>query len=234
MSLARVAIRSVQRLISFRLPAKVMNGLFEGAPLEKNYIGSSLLPKQLGTYESELAPDIQRIVTLGNCDSLLDIGCAGGYYISVCHYLNPKLYIRGIDISQKSAAAIQRYCVKYKVNVDLKVKAAEADDIYSMCAEFKRPLIIIDIEGSEFSLFSEFDFSRARNAFFVVEVHPQMQIDSDEIAKIFTDTHNVKIVKFINYSISEKTKVTLQALYRLIRIHELRDPSTYYLIIQPK
>ncbi|MFQ3224327.1 MAG: hypothetical protein ACI8Z5_000575 [Lentimonas sp.] len=59
---------------------RVLNGRFKGMHYpQKASVGSELDPKLLGSYESELVAIIHLILTQ-NDTTIIDIGCAEGYY----------------------------------------------------------------------------------------------------------------------------------------------------------
>lgn len=57
----------------------ILSGPFKGLMYPRESVGSAWAPKLLGTYESELSPTIERIVS-GGYRSVVDIGAAEGYY----------------------------------------------------------------------------------------------------------------------------------------------------------
>lgn len=71
-------LRITNRVIARHGPF-VLGGPFKGMRYLRQSAGSVLNPKLVGSYEAELHPALERVIA-ANYSTLIDIGCAEGYY----------------------------------------------------------------------------------------------------------------------------------------------------------
>jgi hypothetical protein len=229
--LKRLPFKLLQFFVIFFLPSQILNGAFKNTPLQKNWIGSSMLPKILGTYEREVAAYVKQILK-SKIDAVINIGCAGGYYLSVADFVNKKIDLIGID---NSANAIRELAIlnrKRKKKITLIQKFAEIDDFYHFAKKYQHPFFIIDIESAEFSLFQKLKNKKIlMNSFLFIEIH-KFSKDFYNIGEFFEKTHHVKIIPFRNYFL--RSTFNVSEFFKLLIIHEFRNPNTEYLILKPK
>jgi SAM-dependent methyltransferase len=228
----RIAFKISQIFISNFYPSKILNGNFKNTPLIKNWVGSSMLPKILGTYESEAADELLNILVNENIDSVIDIGCAGGYYLAIANHLNPELDLVGIDISSKAELQIRKYNNKFGTSIFFIKGYADNTHLINFAMKYKRPLFIIDIEGGEYDLLNfNQDNTIFKNSFFFIESHEFKNLTNFSIKNKFSKTHNIVTVDFNFYDFYNFKMPN--DLYKLIKRHELRDINTKYLFLKP-
>ena len=76
-----------QATLAFLLPKRILAGPFTGMRYRAQSTGSVLLPKLIGSYESELWPVFEK-VRQGVYDVFVDVGAAEGYYaVGVSKYI---------------------------------------------------------------------------------------------------------------------------------------------------
>lgn len=174
----------------------VANGPFKGLqyPSAKSF-GSPLLPKLLGSYESELQPVLDGMLSTGYT-TIVDIGCAEGYYAIGLARRLPRAEVYAFDTDAKA----RQMCLEMaKLN-----GVADRIHIGGLCDEQvlrslplgDRALILSDCEGYEGSLFS------ARLAEFlvrhdvIIETHDFIDIElSVKMRDAFAKTHHVRSIK---------------------------------------
>jgi len=144
---SRAFVKACQLIISKFYPSEILEGKFKNTPLIKNWVGSSMLPKILGSYESEAAEEIFNIITNQNIDSVIDIGCAGGYYLAVANQLNPNLSLVGIDISSKAEVEIKKYNDKFGTSIQFIKDHADQKYLIDFANRYSHPFFILDIDG---------------------------------------------------------------------------------------
>ena len=84
---------------------EVLNGPFKGMKYpEFLSLGSTLIPKLIGSYEAELHPIIDEIIACGY-EEIWDVGCAEGYYAVGLALMSPTSKIRAYDIDIHSRKA---------------------------------------------------------------------------------------------------------------------------------
>src|ERR1044072_5114497 len=77
----------------------VQEGPFKNMVYVPKSVGSTLVPKLLGSYESELHSTLEEIIDR-NYQKIIDIGCAEGYYAVGLALKNPKTKIHAFDTDQ--------------------------------------------------------------------------------------------------------------------------------------
>jgi hypothetical protein len=167
----------------------VANGPFKGLryPAAESY-GSLLLPKLLGSYESELHPVLERIFA-NDCTAIVDIGCAEGYYA-----IGLGLRFMGASIyAFDTSPTARRMCADMAALNGL----GNRIHIGSVCDEQTlrsiplgdRALIISDCEGYENWLFNCELAEFLTNHDVIIETHDFIDIDiSSNLRRVFCKT----------------------------------------------
>lgn len=173
----------------------VINGPFKGLKYPDFIsLGSTLIPKLLGSYEAELHNIIHEIIEFGYVE-IWDVGCAEGYYAVGLAMRSPESKIIAFDIDVNSRNAclkmIELNNVKSQVSIQSKCDAKKINDF-----EFKRGLIISDCEGFEYELFSKVNISE-KNLNYLIEIHewPLEFNMALKIGELFSRTHNLQIIE---------------------------------------
>lgn len=187
--------RFEQRRGRFFSGLTVADGPFAGLryPAAVAY-GSSLWPKLLGTYESELHPALARL-RRRTYDDLVDIGFAEGYYLVGLAGWFPSARVWGFDPS----ADAHRLCTSLAAANSLPpsrlrlATAATADALVP--ALTGRTLVVCDCEGHEAELFASDRIDRWRHADLLIETHDFLiPGTAAAISARLAPTHVVEIV----------------------------------------
>lgn len=151
--------------------------------------GSCLVPKLLGSYESELHPVINRICNT-RYDQVFDIGCAEGYYAVGLAMRMPSAKIFAFDTSVAALALCSQMAAMNDVaDRILNSSFCDADTLRSV-SPGSRGLIISDCEGYELNLFSEDVVPCLASHDILIELHDFMNIEiSRTIKNRFAATH---------------------------------------------
>ncbi len=174
----------------------VAGGPFRGMryPSGQSY-GSALLPKLLGSYESELHPVLEGMLA-NEYTAIVDIGCAEGYYAVGLGLRVARADIYAFDISPDA----RKLCGDMaKLNgIDGRVR------IGGFCDEAAlrsiplggKALIISDCEGYEGVLFTSEIAEYLAKHDIIVETHDFIDIDiSTRLRDVFARTHQVRSIK---------------------------------------
>ena len=171
----------------------VLSGPFAGMVYVPQATGSALMPKLVGSYEAELHQLIDQIV-ITDYDTVIDVGCAEGYYAIGLAMRLPKAHIYAFDIDLKA----QRLCramsqlngVENRVTVSGKCGNEELNTLLT-----KKSLIVCDCEGFEAELLRP-DLSRKLNhADILVEFHEHLNVGlTSLLLSRFHETHRATIV----------------------------------------
>jgi hypothetical protein len=212
----RLMVRLVQLfLILFRYTSSsIYTGPFKGYKVEGNAIGSVKLPKLLGTYELEISDKIYEIFTDKSMLKFFDVGCAGGYYLSLASQINPGLSIIGYDTNKSAVDYVTRNLPGVTVH--------NKEFHFNKISKISDTFILIDIEGSEESLLQEIDPQKLQNVHIIVELH------EDKVKPSFIET--LKLNPNVNSFIPYNPRHNLRAK-NWFGTAELRSLKTSYIVL---
>jgi hypothetical protein len=163
------------RLLFSRLQGVVRYGPLKGFRLNEEQVWGQgdLGPKLLGLYEQEV---LERIAAQGRkWDCVINLGAGDGYY--GVGLVKSGLAARSICFEQKNEgqAAIKRAAdnngVADRVTILGRAEADFPNNPALQGIDLSRTLIIIDIEGGEFSLLTDNLLQRLQDAELIVELH---------------------------------------------------------------
>lgn len=184
----------------------VLNGPFKGI----RYPGmrsksSSLYSKLIGSYEMELYPIFEEIISKPY-EQILDIGCAEGYYAVGLALKMPQVTVYAYDIDPEALELTQKMA---EVNhVADRVKVSSSCDAKTL-KEFpfkKHSLIISDTEGFERFLFTKECLPNLLKTDILIETHDFIDINiSTDLEKLFANTHDLTIIQSLGDVIKAKT-----------------------------
>jgi hypothetical protein len=176
----------------------VLNGPFKGLVYPQyESVGSVIAPKLLGSYEMELHPIIDEVIKK-NYDSVVDIGCAEGYYAIGLGKMMPNTSIFAFDTFDKARILCERMAELNGVNVDIGAFCTK-DTLMNLKLGTKS-LIISDCEGYELQLFDDKTVTRLKNHDFLIEVHdPLNKYDTTKkMLSAFSRHHNLTVIQSID------------------------------------
>lgn len=213
------ALKSVQIALGLFYGNKIKSGPFRGLKINRNYFGSSYLPKIYGSYEIEIAELLHQ--EFERNEIFLDIGCAGGYYMQLAVQVNPGIKLHGFDINQKALDSVSKLLPEATLE-NISFDMGSAERIFEIYKN-KKKLILLDIEGYEWEILMDFiNLVQADGqTTLVVELH-------NHDSRSFDVTEMVSSrVLILNYRF--KTGVPLD---KMVTENEFREQSTQYLIWQ--
>lgn len=178
---------------------QVQNGPFKGMlyPHSKS-IGSSFFPKILGSYESELHEIIKKI-TETNYKSIVDIGCAEGYYAVGLAMKLKSTEIYAYDTNPEAIKLCKEMCKINNVNLERFNFGHKCTPDTLKSLKLKNSLIICDCEGYEKEIFDQKFIESIKENDFLIETHDCIDINiSTQIYKVLKETHKIKIVQSID------------------------------------
>lgn len=219
--------RQKQAILISRLESQfqdntVRHGPFKGMKYpQKVSSGSELYPKLLGSYEAELSNVISYVIQQKYA-TVLDIGCAEGYYAVGIGMKIPTAQIIAYDTDIKALELCQQMADLNKVKVQTKGFCTEAT-IRSLNLTDKS-LIISDCEGFENKVFTESLCKDLKNHDLLIECHDFIDINTTpRLIKRLSGTHTIEIIKSIddidkayNYSYAELDEYTLDERKKIL------------------
>lgn len=161
-------------------------------------VGSALLPKLLGSYESELHAVLDRMLT-ANYEAIVDIGCAEGYYAVGLALRFPHAQVYAFDTDAKARLACSEMARLNGVAGRVHVGEFCDETLLASIPLGERALIVSDCEGHESALFTEQLAQHLAAHDVIVETHDFIDIEiSLRVRSAFARTHNVQSIKTLD------------------------------------
>ncbi|NCJ07959.1 hypothetical protein GS597_15885 [Synechococcales cyanobacterium C] len=147
----------------------VLFGPFKGMKYINEVVWGSITPKWLGSYECELHSVIEEIIKIGY-DTIIDVGCAEGYYAVGMAFRIPQAYIYAYDTDFLSRKQVRRLIKLNNLESRICVKKFCSHNEIEKIAR-NSTLIICDIEGFERELLNPIKCQILKKIDILVEVH---------------------------------------------------------------
>lgn len=212
----------------------IRSGLFEGMDYVVNAAEGALLPRLLGIYERELAPDLRAFAAEG-LEQIVDIGCAEGYYAVGLARLMPDVIVNAYDID---AVARRRCSLLAKANnVEDRIIIREA-----FCGEdfeqFRgaKTLVFIDAEGFEDEILRPDLYPALETLNIIAETHPGHRPGvTERLIERFSATHDIKRLDPTVEAANLPAQLTGRShLDMMLACWEWRAGPTPWLIMRPR
>jgi len=171
----------------------VLSGPFAGMVYVPQATGSALMPKLLGSYESELHETIEKIAATEYA-AIVDIGCAEGYYANGLARCLPAARIYAFDIDPEARALCSAMARLNGVEERVVVAGkCGTDELNTLLTE--RSLIVCDCEGFESELLRPNLVPALAQADILVELHDQVQPGlTPMLLSRFQETHEATLI----------------------------------------
>jgi len=155
---------------------------------------SALIPKLLGTYEADLHGWVGEALGAGY-DAVINIGCAEGYYAVGFAYANPGIDVVAFDTSSVALDMMSKLAALNGLQDRVRVADARTPaELESLLRRYRRPLLLVDIEGAEDELL---DIRRApslESADMIIETHDGYNFGvTRRLMERFWPTHRFEI-----------------------------------------
>jgi hypothetical protein len=213
---------------------RVQSGPFEGMDYVVNASEGSLLPRLIGSYESELHPHILALAAEG-LDQVIDVGCAEGYYAVGLARLMPEVTVHAFDIDPVARTWCAALAEKNEVADRVRIGEAFAGEDFARY-ENSRTLVFMDIEGGERILLDPDKWPALRTLPIIVETHggPKFAI-AEELTRRFEGSHDIiRVYQGGKTGPMPPLIASLGHLDQLIAIWEWRRYPTPWLVMRPK
>jgi precorrin-6B methylase 2 len=173
----------------------VASGPFQGMryPREQS-VGSALLLKLLGSYESELHSALETMLT-NNYAAVVDVGCAEGYYAVGLGLRLKAAEIYAFDTDARAREACGEMARLNGIADRVHIAGVCDDNVLRSLPLRPKALIIADCEGYEKELFTP----RAREVLvghdLIIETHDFIDINiSQHLRNAFSGTHRIQSI----------------------------------------
>lgn len=169
---------------------KVYGGPLQGMLLPLDVVTPFLLSRYIGSYEYELHDAIRAAAEAGY-DSILNIGCAEGYYAVGLARLISGAEVYAYDILPEAREKCRRLAEVNGVAARMHIGQAFSQGDFERFVD-RRTLLFCDIEGAEFGLLDPVAAPALAGMDIIVEVHETERTPSrDDLCRRFEATHDI-------------------------------------------
>ncbi|MDB5445127.1 MAG: hypothetical protein JWQ97_444 [Phenylobacterium sp.] len=214
--------------------ARIRGGPFAGMEYVETATEGALIPRLLGTYESELHPHLHAFAEQG-LDCVVDVGCAEGYYAVGLARMMPGVVVHAHDIDEAARVACAELAARNGVTERVKIGAAFPPDGFQAFAG-QRVLVMVDAEGAELDILRP-DLNPALAAMNIIaETHDVYRRGAlQELIGRFSPTHELVLVRQQPKVFDLPDWLHAQPhLDQLLAVWEWRLAPTPWLVMRPK
>lgn len=156
--------------------------------------GSAMYPKLAGCYESELLPSIESMISK-NYQTIVDIGCAEGYYAVGFAMRCPEARVYAFDVEAGAMEACQKMAKLNNVDNRMVYGTFCSAETLMQIPYGSRSLVISDCEGYEKELFTPSVLSRLSKVDLLIELHDLYdERISHRVLSAIAETHEVELI----------------------------------------
>ena len=175
----------------------VLGGPFRGMRYISNASGSQLLPKLIGSYEEPLHDWVSEILNVGMYSTIIDVGCAEGYYAVGFSKAKSNPRVFGFDIDPIALERAQKLAELNDASGAVKFYEAFDNEVLREILQqscTNKALIFMDVEGAELNLLDPGKYPAILNCDILVELHDCFYPHStDSVIGYLSRTHEIKI-----------------------------------------
>ncbi len=200
----RVRIRKkYENIFIDRYGYRVISGPFEGMQYINRSTGSVFLLKMIGCYEATLHETISRIGK-ENYDTIIDIGCAEGYYLIGLGRMFSSASLVGFDTDKEALVMSQELATKNNIQNRLTLEKECTGEKLSKIIT-SNTLIVCDAEGFESIILDTNNNPDLRKVkTIIVEIHDHVVPNlKEKITNWYQDTHFIKELAYDNSNYSK-------------------------------
>jgi hypothetical protein len=221
----------LQRRLVGQCGTRIQAGPFAGMEFAPHQIAGCHMPKLLGSLESELHPFIYSMPQ-AQYDTILNIGCAEGYYAVGLKRMLPQTRMIAFDVNPQARRVCAQVAAFNKVDVEIEEVYRHED-----FARFPgRTLVFCDIEGDEIELIDPENAPSLRYMDLVVELH-RMPVGHarDIVPPRFRESHDIQIVEDGSAPVNIPPSLRgLLELDRLLCLWEWRSHANAWAIMKAR
>ena len=178
----------------------------------------------MGSYEESIQDWIKEIIECKHYETILDIGCAEGYYACGFAIKMPKTNIIGYDIDEEARNnSMELKKLNDLTNVDIKEECTHEElNLRSK----KNTLVFCDIEGYEKVLLDPIEVPNLRFVDLLIESHDCFVPNiTEELIRRFYDTHTIRIIVDYPYRVNKYKTVNDATLEQYEYITNEKRPN---------
>ena len=214
--------------------ARIWGGPFAGMEYLSVASEGALMPRLLGTYESELHPHLAAIAAEG-VDCVIDVGCAEGYYAVGLARMMPDVTVYARDIDEQARLLCADLAARNGVSERVIVGGEFKPQDFQAFAG-RRVLVMVDAEGAEVDILQPDLAPALAQMTIIVETHDVYR--QDALATVrgrFEATHDiVKVNTGTKHLTGPPWLMDFNHLDQLLAVWEWRQRPTPWLVMRPK
>jgi precorrin-6B methylase 2 len=213
---------------------RIAGGPFAGMEYVTRATEGALIPRLLGTYESELHPHLRAFADAG-LDLVVDVGCAEGYYAVGLARMMPAVTVQAYDIDPAARAACAELAARNGVSERVIVGGEFAPDGFQAFAG-RRVLVMVDAEGAEVDILQPALSPALAGMNVIVETHDLYRPRAlATLMERFSPTHDILRVDQQPKAFDLPAWLQeLPHLDQLLAVWEWRAAPTPWLVMTPK
>lgn len=214
--------------------ARIWGGPFAGMEYVSVASEGALIPRLLGTYESELHPQLAAIAAEG-VDCVIDVGCAEGYYAVGLARMMPDVTVYAHDIDEKARALCTDLAKRNGVSDRVIIGGEFKPQDFQGFAD-RRTLVMVDAEGAEVDILQPELGPALAQMTIIVETHDVYRQDAlATIRARFEATHDiVQVTTGTKHLTGPPWLMDFNHLDQLLAVWEWRLRPTPWLVMRPK
>tara|TARA_B110000093_G_scaffold121568_1_gene130300 strand:- start:429 stop:1268 length:840 start_codon:yes stop_codon:yes gene_type:complete len=163
---------------------------------------STILPKLLGTYESEIYQDLELLINNNNYDEILNIGSADGYYAIGLAQRCPDAVVYCFDVNPLSLKFVRGMATLNNAK-NVAIKGLFTDEHFQDYLKGKS-LVVCDVDGYEDELFNKKVLPLLKNSDIIIETHDYVVENTTQmLVDRLAETHDVKVVPYKQNKLDE-------------------------------
>lgn len=176
---------------------RVQTGPFKGTIIvpEVSWGDGDTASKLLGEYENELHDFIEATI-LSKPDTVINIGCAEGYYIVGMGARVPGVKLIAVDVNPAAIRVCSTNALANAItNFESRLGETTHEWLEDQCALPDNPFLIIDCEGFELPLLDPTKVPSLHKATMMIEAHDCVTPGITEtLIQRFESTHNIQAI----------------------------------------
>lgn len=214
---------------------QVQSGPFSGMLLECSSVGSALLPKLIGSYESELHEFIASCLRIAH-ESIVDVGAAEGFYaVGLAKFGSGGCPIHAFDLNLRARDLCRSLAELNGVSDRVEVGGACHATRLGELLDAKRGFVISDCEGFESQLFTTFNVTQLSRCDILIELHEgRCPGVTDALMQLLSASHDLQLIPAADRSADDFPALDgFSEQERRIALSEFRGETQNWLLGTP-
>jgi len=209
-------------------------GPFKGMEYLNHSTEGCLIPRLLGCYEAELHGDLHAFAAEG-IDTIVDIGCAEGYYAVGLARMMPIATVHAFDTDAAARVACGELATRNGVEKRIVIGETFTGDMFENFVD-RRTLVMIDTEGFEEELMRPDRWPALKRLSVIMETHPEVHPEIVQtMFRRFSSSHDIQVRSTGPRSVTLPPWLLQQnQLDQLLATWEYRTTATPWFVMRPK